>query len=263
MNNQPFDIEAITGIPFTSSKLQDLGTSINLYDDSAEMYSNSIMNKKEKKNKKENTFQQSSANVSAQAPTSFPTPAEQSVRDTKKTGKSESRYGRRLNYQTDKIVEICMQVGNVRTGKRYNRASAYLSIRTETDVRYMIFMRSSLTTATDETLRSIKKDNDKALLTNYEDAYSEHYNDNLWLGRVKYKPINGFVKEEHRKNLPLSLLSMWTQDGCYHAKFYFLGDEYEFILDEDLSTGQQKFYELQGTWRLDEGSMSLQEAFGG
>jgi len=230
----------------------------------AEMYSNSIMNKKE--NRKENTFQQSNglagptnANVSAQAPTSFTTPAEQSVRDT---GKPESRYGRRLNYQNDKIVEICMQVGNVRIGDRYNRASAYLSIRTETDVRYMIFMRSSLTTALDETIRSVRKDGDKALMTCLEDALAEHSNQKLWLGRVRYKAINGFVKKEHRKNLPLSLLSMWIEDDKYHAKFDFLGDEYEFVLDEDLSSGQKKFYELQGTWHLDEGTLSISEAFG-
>lgn len=270
MNNN-IDIAAITGIPLRATNDFELGTLVNL-DDSAEMYSNSIMNKKEKKNKKENTFQQSndpsgptSVNVSAQAPTSFPTPAEQSVKKTKNTGKSgdtERRYGRRLNYQTDKIVEICMQVGNVRTGTRYNRASAYLSIRTETDVRYMIFMRSSLTTALDETIRSVRKDGDKALMTCLEDAMGEHINQNLWLGRVKYKPINGFVKDEHRKNLPLSLLSMWVEDNLYHARFYFLGEEYDFVLDEDLSQGQQKFYELQGTWRLDEGTMSLQDAFG-
>lgn len=263
MNNQPLDIEAITGVPVRIPPT-DLGTIIN-FDNSAEMYSNSIMNKKKKKNKKENTFQQSSVNDSALAPTSFSSPAEPGVEKTKDTGKTEktARYGRRLNYQNDKIVEICMQVGNVRTGSRYNRASAYLSIRTETDVRYMIFMRSSLTTALDETIRSVRKDHDKALMTCLEDSMSEHINQKLWLGRVKYKPINGFVKDEHRKNLPLSLLSMWVEDNEYHAKFYFLGDEYEFILDEDLSAGQQKFYELQGTWRLDEGSMTLQEAFGG
>ena len=252
------ELETITGIASSTNTYNDLGTPI-----SAEMYSNSIMNKKEKKNKKENTFQQSSGNVSAQAPTSFPTPAEQRVRDTEGPGKPDSRYGRRLNYQHDKIVEICMQVGNVRIGDRYNRASAYLSIRTETDVRYMIFMRSSLTTAHDETLRSIRKDNDKVLMTCAEDAISEHYKQKLWLGRVKYKPINKFVKPEHRKNLPLSLLSMWIEDDQYHAKFYFLGDEFEFILDEELSAGQKKFYELQGTWRLDEGTMSFQDAFGG
>jgi hypothetical protein len=266
---QTFDIEAITGIPMRdSSTYKDLGTSIIL-DDSAEMYSNSILNKKEKKNRKENTFQQSnglagptSVNVSAQAPTSIPTPAEQSVRYTEETGKPDSRYGRRLNYQNDKIVEICMQVGNARIGDRYNRASAYLSIRTETDVRYMIFMRSSLTTALDETIRSVRKDGDKALMTCLEDALAEHSNQKLWLGRVRYKPINGFVKKEHRKNLPLSLLSMWIEDDRYHAKFDFLGDEYLFVLDEDLSTGQKKFYDLQGTWRLDEGTLSMQDAFG-
>ena len=252
------ELEIITGIFTNESTYKELGTPI-----SAEMYSNSIMNKKEKKNKKENTFQQSSANVSAQAPTSFLTPAGQSVREPKDTGRPENRYGRKLNYQHDKIVEICLQVGNVRTGKRYNRSTAYLSIRTETDVRYMIFMRSSLTTALDETIRSIRKDGDKALMSCLEDAMGEHMTQNLWLGRVKYKPINGFVKDEHRKNLPLSLLSMWIEDGLYHAKFYFLGDEHTFILDEELSAGQQKFYELQGTWRHDEGTMSLQEAFGG
>lgn len=262
------DIERLTGIPLRMPTTKNLGTEI-VFNDSAEMYSNSNCNKKKNKNKKENTFQQSSVNVRGQAPTLSSSPSASSVEElpgvpgNHVVGSTEERYGRRLNWQNDKIVEMRLQIGNVRIGDRYKRAGAYISIKTDTDKRYMIFMKASLTTALDETFRSIRKDNDKVLETVAMDMASEFHNKNLFLGRVRYKVTKGQkIQKHHRSNLPLALLAMYIEDGEFKARFHLLGEDYDFVLSDDLSVGQKKFYEYEGLWQLDEGPMSINEAFG-
>ncbi len=241
-----------------------LGTEIN---NSAEMYSYS--NSKEKKNKKKNTFQQSTdpmgptnENVRGQAPSFPPSPSAPSLKEDQ--ADQEKKYGRRLNWQQDKITEIRLQIGNVKIGSRYKRASAYISIKTETDMRYMIFMRGSLTTAIDETFRGIKRDNDRVLETIATDMVNELPKENLFLGRVKYKITKGQkIQKHHRKNLPVTLLAMYILDGEFKAKLYLLDEEYEFDLTDDLSDNQKKYYEYEGLWELDPGTMSINDAFGG
>jgi hypothetical protein len=245
------------------------------YDYSAEMYSNS--NSKKKKNMNKNTFQQSSVNVRGQAPSFSASPAQAplmredlkipkalGIPEDQTVGISENKYGRRLNWQNDKIVEMRLQIGNVRVGDRYKRATAYISIKTETDTRYMIFMKASLTTAIDETLRSIRKDNDKVLQTVAMDIGSEHHNQELFLGRVKYKVTKGQkIQKHHRSNLPLALVGLWLDEGRYYARFHLLGDDYDFRLTDDLSANQKKFYACEGLWQYDDGPLSMNEAFGG
>jgi uncharacterized glyoxalase superfamily protein PhnB len=179
-------------------------------------------------------------------------------------GITEQKYGRRINWQNDKIIEMRLQIGNARIGERYQRATAYISIKTETDKRYMIFMKSSMTTATDETFRSIKKDGDKVLQSVAEEFYSDHYHKKLFLGRVKYKITRGQkILKHHRVNLPLALIGMWVEDDRFKARFHLLGDDYDFDLTDDLTAGQQKFYKYEGLWQLNEGPLSMEEAFGG
>ena len=243
-----------------------LGTEINT---SAKMYSNS--NIKEKKNTNKNTFQQSTGplgptneNVRGQAPrlASSPRPSA-SVSEGDHEGVLEKKYGRRLNWQTDKIVEIRLQIGNVRIGQRNKRASAYLSIKTESDTRYMIFMRSDLTTAIDETYRGIKRDNDKVLDTIATDMVNEFPKDNLFLGRVKYKVTKGQkIQKHHRKNLPCALLAMYIENNEFKARLHLLDTDYDFELSDDLSENQKKFYEYEGVWQLYAGTMSINDAYG-
>lgn len=235
----------------------DLGTEINT---SAKMYSNS--NLKEKKNRNKNTFQQSNENVRGQAPAFPPSPSAPSLKEDHE-GVLEEKYGRRLNWQTDKIVEIRLQIGNVRIGQRNKRASAYLSIKTESDTRYMIFMRSDLTTAIDETYRGIKRDNDKVLDTIATDMVNEFPKDNLFLGRVKYKVTKGQkIQKHHRKNLPCALLAMYVENNEFKARLHLLDTDYDFELSDDLSENQKKFYEYEGVWQLYAGTMSINDAYG-
>lgn len=228
--------------------------------DSAEMYSNSNMNKKKKGNLNKNTFQQSSVNVRGQAP-AFPSQAQApECREVQEI--PENRYGRRFSFQNDKITEMHIQLGHPRIGTRTKRMKAYISIKTESDRRYMIFMRSALTSAIDETYRSIQKDCDKVLESEADIVYKQHHNDNLYMGRVKYKPTKGQpIQKHHRKNLPVSLLSVYTIDKMQYAEFYFLDQTYTFILDEQISEKQKPYYSAQGTWYLDEGTLSISEAF--
>jgi hypothetical protein len=262
---QNLTAEDILAFISQSSKQEELDSA-----DSAEMYSNSNYELKKKKNRKENTFQQSSGNVRGQAPISSSQAQAPLVKEDQEipgdltVGITEQKYGRRLNWQNDKIVEMRLQIGNVRIGERYKRASAYISIKTETDKRYMIFMKSSMTTAIDETFRSIKKDNDKVLQSVAEEFYTDHNNQQLFLGRVKYKITRGQkIQKHHRCNLPLALIGMWVEDGKFKARFHLLGDDYDFDLSDDLTPGQKKYYEYEGLWQDDEGILSMNEAFGG
>lgn len=247
------------------------------FNDSAEMYSVSI-NKNKNKNKKlnKNTFQQSTdptgptnENVRGQAPRTSSPPSAPSVREYQGIPKDQDdkiatqKYGRRINLQNDKIIEMHLQFSHIKQGSRYCRIKAYISIKTESDSRYMIFMRSALTTAVDETFRSIRNDCDKVLESEASKIYSDYYNQGLCMGRVKYKPVKGnTIKDYHRKNLPLSLLSAWISDGHWHAKFYFLDRDYEFILDEEITDKQKPFYSAQGTWSIETSALSITEAFG-
>jgi hypothetical protein len=240
----------------------------------AEMYSVSS-NKKEKKkeNLNKNTFQQSSVNVRGQAPAFSSGAAHPGVKQRQeipgipgdqKVGITEQKYGRKFSHQNDRIIEMHLQFSHVKEGNRHSRVKAYLSLKTESDSRYMIFMRSALTSAVDETFRSIRNDCDKVLESEASEVYSNHYYQGLFMGRVKYKPVKGNkIEKHHRENLPLTLLSAWIEDGYWHAKFYFLDRDYEFILDEEISAKQKPFYSAQGTWSDEASTLTIEEAFGG
>jgi len=269
MNNDITAQEILAQLGLTQQITEDNYTEIEVDNNLAEIYSYS--KQKENRNKKKNTFQQSSVNVRGQAP-SFPaTPAQaplvkedQEIPGDLTVGITEPKYGRRINWQNDKIIEIRLQIGNVKIGSRYKRATAYMSIKTETDKRYMIFMKSSMTTACDETFRSIKRDGDKVTQSVAEEFYSDHYDQHLFMGRVKYKVTKGQkIQKHHRTNLPSTLISMWIEDDTYYARFHLLGDDYDFILSDDLSSGQKQYYELEGLWQLYEDPMTMEEAFGG
>lgn len=229
----------------------DLGTLI-----SAEMYTVSNEMKMNKEMKKK-TFQQSTqsltsdyVNVEVASPLPLPTaaPSEPEVREKK------IFYGREL-VKNDLIVEINCNLAKARIGNRYQRINAYFSIKTEHDIRYMIFLRSSLTTAHDEILRSIKKTNNRSLQTIAEDYIMQHPTD-LLLGRIRYKPVNKYVTKQHRTNHKHGLFAIWLINDTFHGQLYLNGDNYNFEFNDDLSPAQIKAqYSLTSLWELDEGEI--------
>ena len=257
------EIDKLLGLTPTDSTI-DLGTEFNV---SAEMYSNSNENKKRNMNK--NRFQQSTdpsdpanENLWGQAPSTSSPPSAPSEKEDQGIPETEKRFGRRLNWQNDKIVLMHLQLSHIKMGDRYNRCKAYISIKTEDDTRYMIFMRSDLTTANDETMRGIKKDGDKVLQSMLTDVLNEA-TDDVFTGRVRYKVTKGQkIQKHHRKNLPTALLTVFAGDGCLNATLHLLGEEYHFVLNEELTKEQEKFYQCQGVWE-DSGTLSMEDAFGG
>lgn len=233
------------------NKIIDLGTLI-----SAEMYS--VSNKmKLNKEMKKNTFQQStqpevdiSGNVEMASPSPLPSaaPSEPGVREKR------SYYGRELG-RNDLVVEINCHLAKPRVGPRHQRMNSYFSIKTEHDIRYMIFLRSSLTTAHDEVLRSIDKANNKPLRTIAEDYITQHPND-LLLGRIRYKPTNKYVTKQHRTNLKYGLFALWLEDNTFYGQLYLNGEYYDFEFNDDLTPAQiNAQYSLTALWQLDEGEM--------
>jgi len=230
-------------------KVIDLGTLI-----SAEMYSVSNEMKLNKEMKKK-TFQQSTPSpttdfvnveVAAPLPVASQAPSGPGVR--------EIRYGRPIT-KNDLIVDMTCCLAKIRTGARYQRVNAYFSIKTEHDIRYMIFLRSSLTTAHDEILRSIDKSNNKPLRSVAEDYINEHPG-SLLLGRIRYKPINKYVTEQHRANHKHGLFALWPEGNTFYGELYLNGEYYPFEFNDDLTPEQVKAqYSLMAQYTLDEGEI--------
>lgn len=239
----------------TQNNIIDIGTLVD-----AEMYSVSNKMKLNKEMKKK-TFQQStqsetsnSVNVDAAAPHPIASQAPSAPVVREKQEQREIRYGRQIT-KNDLIVDMTCNLAKIRTGTRYQRLNAYFSIKTEHDTRYMIFLRSSLTTAHDEILRSIDKSNNKSLRTIAEDFIHEHP-DNLLLGRVRYKPTNKFVTEQHRKNHKHALFALWVTDNFFNGMLYLNNEYYPFEFTDDLTPDQIKAqYSLIAQYTLDEGEI--------
>jgi len=225
----------------------------------AEMYSHSVSKHKLKQKAKAKTFQQSTrsssdfVNVGGAAPARMsPTgAAHPGVKDPGKV-----RYGRELDSKKEMVVEILCQLAKVRSGARNHRMTAYFSIKTDTDNRYMIFMRSSLTTAHDEVMRSITNHKNKTLQQVAEQYIAERSDQGLFLGRIRYKAIKGFVTAQHRKNIRMGLCAVWMQDEGFVGELFLDGEYHEFVFNDDLTQAQRDAnYVQQALWEMDEGEI--------
>lgn len=232
-----------------NDKIIDLGTLI-----SAEMYP--VSNKlKLNKELKKNTFQQSTQSLTSDY-VNVDRPSADPIASQAPSGPGvrENRFGRPIT-KNDLIVDMNCCLAKVRTGSRYQRVTAYFSIKTEHDIRYMIFLRSSLTTAHDEIFRSIDKSNNKPLRTIAEDYVHAHPG-NLLLGRIRYKPTNKYVTEQHRANHKHGLFALWCEGDTFYGELYLNGEYYPLEFHDDLTPEQIKAqYSLTAQYVLDEGEI--------
>ncbi len=222
---------------------------------SAEMYS--AYNRKQKRNQKQkqNTFQQSTTpmesdvNVGGYAtPIASQSPSAPGVKEDQR--KPESMFGRKLSRQ-DLIVDMNCCLNKIRTSNRYLRMTAYFSVRTDVDTRYMIFLRAALTTAHDEILRSINLKNNKPLLTVAEDFIAEHPGNDLMLGRIRYTPKNNKTTDQHRHCFTHGLFAVWTEGDGLSGELYLNGEYYPFIFTTELTPAQAKVnYRMTSTWLI-------------
>ena len=133
-----------------NSKNIDLGTEIN-----AEVYYN--YNVSGSCSYSDSTVQHSDETVPApEAPFSSQAQGPLVKEDRKKSGDPKKNVPRKVSSE-DYYVQINMSVNEIRRGKRTTRMNAYLSLKDDNDKKFSIYLRSSLTSSLDETLRSIKK----------------------------------------------------------------------------------------------------------
>lgn len=221
---------------------------------SAEMYTNTIKEGVREGISNSIHFSKAGVNVSEASPhTSASQPSAPFERSPGKTGKNQPLESRDRKLSTnDYYIEIRLSMGNVREGSRTSRMSCYIAIKSDTDRKYSIFLRSSLTTSLDETLRSIKKSDNKPLQTIAEDFIEEHKDSGIvMLGRIRYNPRKGLINEMHRKNLKHGLLGIHSIGEQLFATLFLLGEEYEFELSSELSEKQKQFYETTGLWEAE------------
>jgi hypothetical protein len=220
----------------------------------AEMYTNTIKEGVREGIRDRVHFSKADANVwEATPPSSASQPSAPFEEIPKKSGKNQPLASRDRKLSTnDYYTEIRLSMGNLREGTRTSRISTYISIKSDVDRKYSIFLRSSLTSSLDETLRSIKKTDNKPLQTIAEDFIEEHKDcDIIMLGRIRYNPRKGLINEMHRKNLKHALLGLYSINGQLYATLFLLGEEYQFELSNELSPKQQQFYETTGLWEAE------------
>jgi hypothetical protein len=226
------------------------------YDDFAyqdEMYSYSN-NKNKKKNK--NTFQQSNqppvliANV--ETPSALPSLPSAAASQPGMNPKEEKVriYGREAK-KDDYFIDIRAQLSHPKVGK-ITRATMYFSMKTDTDQKYNIFLRSKLTSANNETMRSVLNHRNYSLRDKLQEFIDSGY-DNLWTGRIQYKPTNGFITQQHRKAHKYGLCAVFTLDEQMYCVLYFNGEVYDFEMNDIVTPSQKQHYSKEGVYIVDEG----------
>jgi len=204
----------------------------------------------------DSTLQQSNASVVApEALISSPGASHPLVkkdqRETKKSGEVRKNVPRKISLE-DYYVQINMSVNEIRRGKRTDRMTAYISVRDENDKKFTIFLRSSLTTSTDETFRSIRKTNNIAL----EDALLEIGgncpNDaKFFSGRLRYNPRRFKIEDEHKTNLKSAIIGIYDYGDRMTAILFMLNEYYVIELSDDLTEKQQGTFDFTGIFQRD------------
>lgn len=239
----------------TQSKItQDLDIFFNQGD---EMYYNSNMKKKEKE--KRNTLHHHvSDNVLEASPLSSPSESpsapgaeapEVSLLDTTLERKGDNGSGPKKGFKrlstNDKYVEINVQVSNYRNEGRFKRINVYISLKTETDQSYSVFLSGAGTTAKAELKRGAK---DVQSILEVINEFQNEIPDGM-IARLHYKAPKGFVTDFHRGLLKSTMVCIDEQEGDFMAYLYLMGEYISIPLDEPLSPAQKKHYVASGIWR--------------
>ena len=237
-------------------KLQDNHTSEK---DNLNRYLNRYLNKNM------NTFQQSinptgsNENVGSASPPIFASPAQAPLvkEDRKKTKEPRTEKKLSPNYLYE---EIHLQINKIRDGDRHTRMNCYISLKTDSDIQFSTFLSGKVTSATYETIKQATNGKEYSMLDTIK-KYKELYGNDLMLGRMKYKPINGYKTELHKTLIPNVLLAIYPVDNIFHATLKLLDEEIHFVLTNELEGKQKEFYDLIGTYRREQKTMSVEDAF--
>ena len=225
---------------------------------SDEMYYNNKVKVKEKEKRKKNTLHhQVIDNVLEASPLSSPSERPSAVAEATSVSllettlerKGEIGSGPKKGYKristNDKYIEINVQVTNYRSEGRFKRINAYVSLKTDTDQTYSIFLSGAGTTAKAELNRGAKEN--QSVLDIIHTFQSEIPTG--MIARLHYKAPKGFVTDFHRGLLKSAMLCIDEEEGDFIAYLYLLGEYYNIPLNTPLSSSQKKHYIASGVWQ--------------
>lgn len=144
----------------------------------------------------------------------------------------------------DKYVEINVQVTNYRSEGRFKRINCYVSLKTDTDTAYSVFLSGSGTTAKAELKRGAK---DVQSVIEVIETFQNEL-PGAMIARLHYKAPKGFITEFHRGLLKSAMLCIDEQEGDFIAYLYLLGEYIDIPLNTPLTSAQKKHYIASGIW---------------
>lgn len=227
----------------------------NFFASGDEMYYN--YNNKKKEKRKMNTFHhQMSENVLEASPLSSPSEPSAvaeatsvSLQETTLERKAVSGSGPKKGFKrlstNDKYVEINVQVSNYRNTGRFKRINVYVSLKTDTDQTYSVFLSGSGTTAKAELKRGAKEIQS---VLNVIEEFQTEIPDGM-IARLHYKAPKGFVTDFHRGLLKSTMICIDECEGDFIAYFYLMGEYINIPLDMPLTAAQKKHYIASGIWQ--------------
>lgn len=220
-----------------------------------EMYYNSNSNKKRKRKMNtlhhlvsDNELEASPLSSPSERPSAAGETPEISLQEITLERKGEIGSGPKKGFKrlstNDKYVEINIQVSNYRNEGRFKRINCYVSLKTDTDQTYSVFLSGAGTTAKAELIRGAK-DNQSVLEVINE--FQNGIQDGM-IARLRYKPVGGFTTDFNRGLLKSAMLCVEEAEGDFVAYLYLLGEYHTIPLDTPLSKAQKKHYIASGIW---------------
>jgi hypothetical protein len=226
------------------------------YENDVMYYNNNIKVKKKGKGKGNTLHHQVIDNVLEASPLSSPSEPSAvaeatsvSLLETTLERKGVIGSGTKKGYKristNDRYIEINVQVTNYRSEGRFKRINAYVSLKTDTDATYSVFLSGSGTTAKAELKRGAKEiQSVLEVIESFQDGIPDGM-----IARLHYKAPKGFVTDFHRGLLKSAMLCIEEQEGDFIAYLYLLGEYYNIPLDTPLTASQKNHYIAAGMWQ--------------
>lgn len=234
---------------------KDLGTIIDI-DNRSEVYYN-YNNKSGSCSSSYSTLQHSNASVEApEARFSPSSPSGSDVREAKenqKTKEVRKNTPRKISREHH-YVQINISVNGVSRGPKTTRMTAYISVRDDEDKKFTIFLRSSLTSAINETTRPLREKGNTFLLEKLAAMQMNCPKDAKFLtGRIRYNPRQWKLEEEHKPNHQAAIIGVYDFKTHLHCILFLFEEAYVFELTDDLTEKQVGKFSYTGSYQKDVG----------
>lgn len=139
---------------------------------------------------------------------------------------------------------ICIQIANVREQGRYARCNVYVSLKEDTSQDFNVFLTGAATRSHSEVYRGCQnsptvEETVKAMIDQFPD---------IMIARLRYKSINGFITDFHRKLTKSAVIGIIKEDDTYVAILSLYQEFFRIPLDLPLSRKQLKIYVAHGIY---------------